>query len=229
VRRVIGNDAPDRAYLKRVKSILNVINESNFQKQVNKLKFVIQEDNIDTIMDVIINNAVLQVFYVNIFINLIRELLETNFKNQVLNALDDFVSKLIFNGGMKFDRSTIENTNLSKYEHFCIQQKHKVTVISKALFIIHLMKNNMTTYTLEPLTDHLINNLMLASKECNADCEMNDLDVDIILHILLDIKKSFGWEYTGDKSFFAQYTANKKIHFLIERLINPLNECKPLR
>lgn len=218
-RRTIGvSDTPDRHYLKRVKAILNVINDSNFDKQLNKLKFIIQEDNIDNIMEILINSAVLQVFYIHIFVKLFKELLDGSFKAHVLRALDNFVSEFISQNAIKYP--IFDQSEYSEYDCFCLQQKHKTMVTSKACFIINIIKHGMTAQPLDSLTDYLSMSLSeLVPSALNVD-----LELDIILNIMLDVKKNFQWEYTGDQEILSKWISNKKIAFLVERLREGLRE-----
>lgn len=200
------NDNFEKSYVKRVKGILNTINNTNYDKLKNKLFFLLQEDNINIIIEQLIDVAVLQVFYIDIFIRLIADLLKTNlYNNIIVQELDRFIEKYYT---LKF----IKNEDRPKYEQFCIEQKYKQDMISKAILILHVIKNGYCSHNVESFMDYIEN-------KCHTIIKNNNIiEIDIVLQTFIQAKKILEYKICLDRCLFNDLNNNMKLRFLIEEI-----------
>jgi hypothetical protein len=109
--------------------------------------------------------------------------------------------------------STIDTTT-SDYDIFCFKQKHKVLTVSKAIVILHLIKHDLTTFTLQQFVENITNDID------NALNMPDDHTFDIILQILLEAKKIMDWKPPlGIFEVSKPKTLSKKIEFMCAQLL----------
>lgn len=210
-RRPLATDIGDKHFSKRVKGLLNIINDTNYEKQINKLIFTIEHDNVDAIISIVMSTSVLQVFYIGIFIRILNDISKTSYKHNVKNEIDMFIHNFFANKEMYL--STIDTTT-SDYDIFCFKQKHKVLTVSKAIVILHLIKHDLTTFTLQQFVENITNDID------NALNMPDDHTFDIILQILLEAKKIMDWKPPlGIFEVSKPKTLSKKIEFMCAQLL----------
>lgn len=197
----------DKHYIKKAKSILNVINSSNYDKQLNKMNFIMDSENANEIVPLILSVGVMQIFYVTLFVKLLVDI-SKEYKARVIQHVDDFITKLLES---KFGISITQN-NENNYDSFCDMQKQKQAIISSGVFALHLIQRGLTKYN----TDHYMDILL---EICNEKKDDETL-IDIILHILLESKKIVGKniDVSKFKSLFEECAQSNKLRFMVETL-----------
>lgn len=209
-------DSGEKPIIKRVKGLLNIINETNYEKQINKLIFSLEHDNVDVVTNIILNTSVLQVFYIHLFIKLINDMLMTNYKNNIKNEIDQFVKSFFTNKEIYMSQHI--DTCKTPYDIFCLKQKHKTLTVSKGIVILHLIKHGITSYTLKDF----INNV---TKEIDISLDMHDDHTfDIIVQLLMEAKKIMNWKMTpqifSSDIYSKPCKLNKKIQFMVSHLMD---------
>lgn len=170
VRKTIQSN--DNAYIKKCKSILNIINDANYQKQLSKMKFLIDKDNVDEIIMNIINTSVLQVFYSHIFVKLLKDI---NYSDRISQILNNFIITYL-DKGFYHDHSSEMSNNA--YDTFCDIQKYKTIMISTAKILFTYIHNNFCDITKKHFIERIIHNIVYD----------NELVIDICLNILKECK-----------------------------------------
>jgi DNA-directed RNA polymerase len=86
--------------------------------------------------------------------------------------------------------------------------------VSKAIVILHLIKNDLTTFTINQFVENITNDID------NALSMSDDHTFDIILQILLEAKKIMDWKPPlGIFDVSKPKTLSKKIEFMCAQLL----------
>lgn len=196
----------DKPFSKRVKSILNVLNDGNYDKQLNKLRLVIQNDNVTEVANTILHTAISQVFYVRLFVRLIKDLQFTSFRHMITDAVDSFVKGFVSNREISVSPPVPEGA--TAYDEFCLLQKRKLLCVSKGVVIAHMFANGLTTASIQDFTEYVCSEA--------TSPERDDTTVDIVLQLLAGIKHLVHCTLPPS-SVFDEYSKNtQKIRFMIE-------------
>ena len=206
----------NKSITKRLTSILNVLNEANYEKQVHKVFFLMKDDDIIQMTRLILDTCTIQVFYIKLFIKLLNDLLRTEHKVKVHNTINQFVEEFWNGRCVSF---TAPNGEFSKYDVFCMEQKHKATYIARANVVFHLLKKNMVKYDAERLCDFIKQQFQRIDKD-NKDA------IDIMLQIMVDAQKILTWNPMDTGIDFSKYVTDFKTKFLFESLMNNHSTCQ---
>lgn len=163
----------EQPHIKKVKTILNVLNASNFEKLIHKLKFVIDDHNVEEVVCLILSTAVSQYFFVKVFVNLLLEI-SNIYRPTVRKSVATFIENYL---NMNLASRMILEDNLSEYDIFCQVQKEKTQKISTGMLIVHLINDGFYEETLDWFVSQLMNY-----------CQKDDV-LDIVLPILIETKK----------------------------------------
>ena len=195
--------------------ILNIINTSNYDKNLNKIRITSTGDNVELITNEILLKCCLQIFYLKIFVKLIKDMI-------ALSGYKDIIDREIgkFCGLFTKDKNEYifkkEKLLMSDYDYFCVEQKHKVYASSKNLLILELYKEDILSLDIDVYFKHFCHEITDASVPS---------DIDIILHILMDIVKQCNNVITFEsKTYLGTILStikieNKKIHFMIQEIL----------
>lgn len=200
--------------------LLNILNNTNYTKVLTKIKILSSTDNITTICDSIIKKGVMEPMYCSLFVRLLDDVAKSlsyqkEVQTVVNNFMDDFVSnKLVY---LK------SPTHTDDYSEFCAEQKHKTCIISANAFILQLFIK--TSYVSLPIASYI-------GKICGLlkfyITNWDDFHVDMLLHVLIDIGKSFKSEmiqHVDDLQSLSKVDHiknNVKIGFLTETLLSTI-------
>ena len=199
----------NKSITKRLTSILNVLNEANYEKQVHKVFFLMKDDDIIQMTRLILDTCTIQVFYITLFIKLLNDLLRTEHKVKVQNTINQFVDEFWNGRCISF---TTPNGEFSKYDVFCMEQKHKATYIARAKVVFHLLKKNIVKYDTEGLCEFIKRQFQNINQDNNA--------IDIMLQIMVDAKNILKWNPNDTGIDFSMYVTDFKTKFLFESLMN---------
>jgi hypothetical protein len=194
---------------KQILGILNLINNSNYLKLFNKIKIIINIDNIKYIISEILNKCCLQIFYVHVFMKLfinIYEISQKDEKDIIIDTVNTYVNNFINNKEYILSESVIINA----YDYFCFVQKHKSLINAKNIIILELFKYNI-------LLLKQIDYIEFITKELNiCICESH---IELLLNMLLEIHRSLPiYELDIDYQLILDKTKNQKIKFMVDDL-----------
>ena len=189
--------------------ILNVINTENYRKLLLKTKIFITSDNIKEIFTEILEKCTFQIFYLQIYTNLMKDLMNSFSdyeKNIALSVINDFAEKFLNN-----EYILTMPQSADAYHDFCTVQKNKMIIMAKNAILIEYMKNtdfikviDMVSYSTkiyEAFIDNISTNVEIA---------------DLLLHLMIELAKAGA---VFDKHPIECLKTSKKIKFLIEDLL----------
>jgi hypothetical protein len=212
---------------KKLKGFLNIINNNNYKKITTKIKALLTNENAKTVYETILVNTCNQVFYVNVFITLIMDLINhaPSTQDVCVTVVNEFIENFIY---MKeYVMVVDQNADPSKeYDAFCAQQKHKSMITSKNLVIVEFLKKCFSKkWTVQSYADGLLGTLdelhaaNMPNQPINASMETN---TDIMLTLLKDLKgvdkKIKLNTYVISKVLAFGY--NQRITFMSQDIIN---------
>ena len=118
-----------------ITGLLNILNNTNYNKIFVKLKLLIQNDNIVYIMNEILTKAVLQIFFIDIYSKLIYDIISFFYNKEIIfEVLSNFIVSYLSENNFDIPEETIE------YNDFCMNQKKKLTIISTNKLILYIIK-----------------------------------------------------------------------------------------
>lgn len=213
---------------KKLKGLLNIINNNNYRKVTTKIKALLTNENAKTVYEIILVNTCNQVFYVNVFITLIMELIHhaPSTQDVCVTVVNEFIENFIYK------REYVMVTNPSyvdaskEYDAFCAQQKHKSMITSKNLVIVEFLKKNFSKkWTVQSYADGLLETLdsihaeRMPHQSIDPSLETN---TDVILTLLKDLK-GVDRKIKLDTSVISRVLSfgyNQRITFMIQDIIN---------
>jgi hypothetical protein len=195
---------------KAIIHILNVINKSNFDKLFNKLRMLIDDTNIRLIITEILSRCCLQIFYVDTYIKIIKDLnnvLKLKQQEMLKNALKEFVTSFTANNEYHIH---IDQDDTS-YDKFCKIQKMKSFILAKNVFNMELYCNQLVVFDLNEYVSFFKGKLHTYEDE---------MYIDIILQILLSVSKKFPEiPMNIDVDNIMRISSNQKIKFMLHDLV----------
>lgn len=215
---------------KKLKGLLNIINNNNYKKVNTKIKALLTNENAKTIYEIILDNTCNQVFYVNVFITLIMELINhvPSTQDICVMVVNEFIENFIYKKEyiMIFNQSFVDPLN--EYDAFCAQQKHKSIITSKNLVIVEFLKKNFSKkWTVQTYANGLLATLNELHKEreilSNQSIHsLSETNTDIILTLLKDLK-GVDKKIKLDTSIISKVLSfgyNQRITFMTQDIIN---------
>ena len=122
---------------KTILGFLNVLNSANYTKIVNKLSILITPDNIQVIVNEILRICTIQIFYVKLYIKLLRDLLERCCTAERITAFL-CIKKYGADYFAKKEWIYKRKTATTVYADFCLLQKFKTHVLAKNILLSQL-------------------------------------------------------------------------------------------
>lgn len=201
-------DSTENGYIKKCKSILNIINDTNYTKQLSKLKFLIDNDNIDEIIEVIVNISILQVFYIHIFVKLLTDI---NQNHKIRKFLNEYIMSYL-DKGFCYNFDNVQSSN--EYDMFCDIQKHKTRMISTGKVMFIYIHNSLCDISKKEFINIIMSNILRYND--------NELIIDVCLNILKECKSictNIHNEIPNNIiNIVNKDVLNTKLLFLIEKL-----------
>jgi hypothetical protein len=172
-------DRPLKDSKKSLQCFWNILNESNYQKIIHKLKFQVNDDNAKAISDDIIKNAVIHCSYRRYFILILKEIMNMTNKEFVTDTIERYFQSYINNELYIYK---LDDKIQSSYDIFCEQQKHKQKTLSTNTLLFDIVK---AIPSLNINVDEYINKILF-----NLEVDLNDeYHVDLYLHMIMDLLK----------------------------------------
>ena len=209
-----GSMINNKSTTKRLTSILNVLNEANYDKQAHKVFFLMKDEDIIQMTQLILDTCTIQVFYINLFIKLLLDISKTEHKVKVINTINKFVED--FWDGKCMDLITPKG-EFNTYDIFCHKQKHKTLCVSRGIVVMHLLNENMVEHDIVSLIGFVkrqFNNI-----DQNTAEDSRHHMIDIMLQILVEAKKVLKLDPIETGVDFTKYITDNKTRFLCEALL----------
>ena len=206
---------------KKLKGLLNIINNNNHKKIVAKVKALLTLENAKTVYETILINTCNQVFYITVFINLIMELnaYMPATGEVCVSVVNEFIENFIYAKEYIMENGA-NNDVVNEYDAFCAHQKHKCMITSKNLVIVEFLKRRFSQkWTVQSYADGLLDTLNELHSDVKAKDETN---TDIILTLLKDLK-NVDKQIKLDTSIIAKlltHNYNQRITFMAQDLIS---------
>lgn len=200
---------------KQMVGILNIINESNYQKMFNKIRMMINSQNIEYIVTELLTKCCLQVFFIHVFLRLLGNIVsvcERSEKDKIYQTVNSYVNSFVENNEYMLPAKP---EGAGAYDSFCMVQKHKSIVIAKNIIISELINVSMVSLTLERYSTYL------CEKIDTTSCEQ---EIEMLLQMMTDLKKRVPkCNISFDYERILSITSNQKIRFITEDLLSILH------
>ena len=201
---------------KTIVGLLNIINDTNYLKMFNKIRIIMNPQNIEYIINELLQKCCLQIFYIKIFMKLfmnIYEISQTSEKEIISTIVNLYVNNYVDNKEYKITEIVMKNA----YDHFCYVQKHKTYMNAKHVLILELFKNNMIKMNIKEYVEYLINEINTCDDETHIEMLLHMITVYIKENLLVNLDIHY--------NDILEKTANQKIKFMISDLINMQHSC----
>ena len=180
---------------------LNVINVENYSRVFMKIRLLLDNDNIHHIVREILQKCWTATIFINVYIKLLSDI-STIYNIQ--NTLLDYVMQNINCFEFKSDIP-------DSYDLFCEKQKHKMFILGLNITLIKLSKAGLIP------PDVLKNYIQMFEKRICQ--ERDEYTMDIILHILLEMCKSYRGIIENPQELAKRIHSDiPRIRFLIQEL-----------
>ena len=204
---------------KTILGILNVVNASNYAKNLNKIRFNSSEKTIEVIISEILHKCCLQIFYVNIFIKLIKDMISlSGYSDIIKTKIKMFVGTFSQNEDELILKKPTTVEKHTEYDIFCLEQKFKNYSIAKNTLINYLHAERL-------ILDFDINEYF--NNFCSkVEYTSSDIIVQILIQIIKinskDIQIELKQSLKDSLLKMHNNVINMKLNFLIQELINML-------
>ena len=198
--------------LKVFVGIMNVINTTNYVKMLNKIKMLVSSTNVSMIIKTILKICSEDVFYIQIHIKLIEDILKyvKDDAHIVYTTLQEFID--VYQQDKEW--MTLSPDNEKKgYLEFCDKQKWKASIISKNLIILELVKHFKINMDIRKYVELLEEDLLNLLNEEDYD------GATVVINMMIDIAK-MNSVYVKNINISNLYAmvSSKKIIFILENL-----------
>ena len=129
---------------KSLNSLWNTLNESNYQKISNRIKFMVNDGNVTNIVMELVNMSILHSIYRKYFMMILRDVIHSSSdRNKVYDILTSHLAS--------FDRNyfVLKGVDVTDtdYDVFCKLQKHKNKCVQTIGLLIDLVGSAINTET----------------------------------------------------------------------------------
>lgn len=193
--------------------ILNVLNNSNYLKKIKEIKLLKSEHNIEEIIKEILSKCCMQIFFLNIYIRLLRDLTDISSEKEkiiIFQVLNSYINNNYIND--KEWLYTESTESVCEYDNFCNDQKKKTSIISKNMMVSKLLLN----FTLDKTIDDYI---ILIVKDLKNNFDNENIIIIIIqmLNYIETVYKNKISQYLNlNKNIIIKKITGYKNKFIIE-------------
>jgi len=180
---------------------LNVINVENYSRVFMKIRLLLDNDNVHHMVKEILQKCWTATIYINVYIKLLSDISTIyNIHQTLFDCVMENIARFEF-------KSDIPDS----YDLFCEKQKHKMFVLGLNITLIKLSKAGLISH------DVLKNYVDLFEKRISK--ETDEYTIDIILHIFLEICKSYRGIIEDPQALASTIHSDiPRIRFLIQEL-----------
>jgi hypothetical protein len=159
-------------------SLWNTLNDTNYHKISKTIKFMISNDNISTVVNDIISNAIIHSIYRKYFILLLKDISHIGYSDTVTKEIIHFFNDFIDNQKYIFQKKLVDD----EYSYFCDEQKHKTKVLNTIMFLVDVKECfKLDDMNFDSYIKHTIEHVT------SPTCDAFHLNMYLtILHILSD-------------------------------------------
>lgn len=195
---------------KIILGFLNVLNNANYAKIVNKLSLLITPETIQIIVNEILRICTIQIFYVKLYIQLLRDLLERCCSAERIIA---FMCIKKYGADYFAKKEWIYKKKLanSQYADFCLLQKFKTHILAKNTLLLRLHHEFDDKLMPETYLNDLLNDLEMLPQD----------NITLILELLLLLTPTYKTMVSSTaltKLTAIEYTS-KKNQFIVQELL----------
>lgn len=207
---------------KIILGILNVLNDKNYNKMAIKIRLLKSETNIGNIIFEILDKCCLQVFYLNIYMKLLQDIIDVCMdgeKKIALESINKYVDNYIDNSEWK--NEYIKKENEEDYNIFCGSQKLKSTLIAKNMMSNRLMTMFELNRTVSDYALLIINDLKV-----NLDIRNESVCIILIqmlIYMSKTIKDIIKNLFDIDHVYIYSRVNGSKIKFIIDEFLSIIN------
>jgi hypothetical protein len=212
-RNVIHKPHKEAKTVKRhMLGILNIMNTENYKKMLLKIKIYITTDNIKEIFQEIIEKCCYQIFYLQVYFQLLQDLMNSFSEKERIIALDvinEFVEEYMDNSYiLKFSKTQ------DSYHDFCTIQRNKMLIMAKNSMIIELITKTdfVKNRNIKDYSETIFNEFLKYIKIQNEIA-------DVLLNIMIELAKNGA---TFDIDDLTIIETCPKTKFLISDLVKIL-------
>jgi len=180
---------------------LNVINVENYSRVFMKIRLLLDHQNINSIVRDILQKCWTATIFINVYIKLLADI------SAIYNIYDTILECVVDN----INRFEFKNNVPDSYDLFCEKQKHKMFVLGLNITLIKLSIAGLISQDVLKNYVRIFENRILT--------ENDEYTMDIILHILLEICKSYRGIIECPKDLASRIKSDiPRIRFLIQEL-----------
>lgn len=146
-KRPLFKQEDKKPHKKSFTSLWNTLNETNYTKISHRLKFMINDDNIATVIKELVQMSIVHSIYRKYFMLLLKDVIK-------LATSQSNVIDIIMKNVESFDTSYYLITDIDtvspQYDDFCRLQKHKTKVLQTQAFLLDIIASDIQIpYTIE--------------------------------------------------------------------------------
>jgi len=206
---------------KVILGILNVLNNDNYEKMFKKIKLLKSEQNIGKIILEVLDKCSIQVFYLNIYMRLIDDIVNTcneAEKKIALEAINNFVNTYINNS--EWLSEYVINNQEEAYNSFCNSQKLKSLLIAKNMMVNRLMTILKLEKTVEEYAIKIINDLKNTLDDKNENVCV--IIIQMLIYMIKTVKSLIKSIFNIDPKYMYSKISGSKTKFIIEEFFSLL-------
>ena len=218
-RKHSSNKKEPKSIKRFMMGLLNVINLNNYHKLLLKTKMYINHENTKEIFQEILEKCASQVFYMHIYVALMRDLMNSfndSERETALQVIGLFAEEFMKEGYVLKQPSGSHDS----YHDFCMVQKQKMNILARNMMVLEFLTK----------TDYLKNvevasYVTLIRDEFFKQVSINMEAADVLLQAMIEISRH-GLPCAA-KEEFANLQVNSKLKFLIADFIEISNKHTP--
>lgn len=217
VKKVKLTSNKDRSFV----VLWNKMNQTNYPNISQRVKLLVNKDNIQLVIKDILEHAILHAIYRKCFINLLKDMVQTGNKDDVQQVISEYVKNFLDN--KKYIMNIILEDGNS-YDIFCNMTKHKQSMLNTNSLVLDISKDKSL--------EKSINILNYKDKLTDSLDEVDDeFHVDLLLNLIIEVFDSYPEIFNNvimKKNIEKKVDENTsfKNKMLIDKLINMIDSSK---
>lgn len=177
IKKVKFTSNKDRSFV----VLWNKMNQTNYNNISQKLKLLVNKENIHLVIKDILEHAILHAIYRKYFINLLKDMVQTGNKDEVQQVISEYVNNFLEN--RKYIMNSILEDKKS-YDIFCNMTKHKQCMMNTNSLILDISKDKSL--------EKSINILNYKDKLTDSLDEVDDeFHIDLLLNLIIEVFDSY--------------------------------------
>lgn len=198
-----------------LQNLWNTLNDANYTKILQKLKLLINADNIDRVCHDILNTAVKHNTYRKQFLRILIDMSSNWGKDKVMSPVKKWFDEHVLSEFYLFTIAT--NMKLTDYDVFCMKTKHKQRILSYNNLV-------MDIHDMLPLADISIHDYLDNIMNGFLKTHHDDYYMDLFLNIIKDFSVQHKEKVFKHKDIIISSCEELsfKNKFLLEKIMNTI-------